>query len=143
MIEGAKKVHDFLTVGAAAPLQEAAVAGLTLPESYYEELGELYTKKRDFFLKGLDEIGLVHTVPQGSYFVLVDISPFLALEQFKGWTDLRFCEWMVKNIKVAAVPGSSFFKEDVNNLIRLHFARSEEVLQEALNRLKKLENLLK
>lgn len=143
VIEGAKKVHDFLTVGAAAPLQEAAVAGLTLPESYYEELGELYTKKRDFFLKGLDEIGLVHTVPQGSYFVLVDISPFLALEQFRGWTDLRFCEWMVKNIKVAAVPGSSFFKEDVNNLIRLHFARSEEVLQEALNRLKKLENLLK
>ena len=143
VIENAKKVHDFLTVGAAAPLQEAAIAGLNLPQSYYDGLKELYTKKRDYFLSGLDKIGLKHNVPQGSYFVLVDIQDFLDLDQFKGWSDLEFCEWMVRNIKVAAVPGSSFFRENENNLIRLHFARSEETLNEALKRLSKLGDLLK
>ena len=142
VIEAAKKVHDFLTVGAAAPLQEAAVAGLTMPESYYEELGALYTEKRDYFLEGLDRIGLKHNVPQGSYFVLVDIQDFLDLPQFSGWTDLQFCEWMVENIGVAAVPGSSFFRENVNNLIRLHFARSKETLDQALERLSKLKDIL-
>ena len=142
VIENAKKVHDFLTVGAAAPLQEAAVAGLTLPESYYEELGALYTKKRDYFLAGLDRIGLKHNVPQGSYFVLVDIQDFLDLPRFKGWSDLQFCEWMIENIGVAAVPGSSFFREEVNNLIRLHFARSKETLDLALDRLSKLRDVL-
>ena len=142
VIENAKKVHDFLTVGAAAPLQEAAVAGLTLPESYYEELGALYTKKRDYFLAGLDRIGLKHNVPQGSYFVLVDIQDFLDLPRFKGWSDLQFCEWMIENIGVAAVPGSSFFREEVNNLIRLHFARSKETLDLALYRLSKLRDVL-
>ena len=142
VIENAKKVHDFLTVGAAAPLQEAAVAGLTLPESYYEELGALYTKKRDYFLAGLDRIGLKHNVPQGSYFVLVDIQDFLDLPRFKGWSDLQFCEWMIENIGVAAVPGSSFFREEVNNLIRLHFARSKETLDLALDRLSQLRDVL-
>lgn len=142
VIEAAKKVHDFLTVGAAAPLQEAAVAGLTLPENYYTDLGALYTEKRDYFLSGLDRIGLKHNTPQGSYFVLVDIQDFLDLPQFKGWSDLQFCEWMVENIGVAAVPGSSFFREDVNNLIRLHFARSKETLDEALSRLEKLADVL-
>ena len=142
VIEAAKKVHDFLTVGAAAPLQEAAVAGLTLPESYYAELGALYTEKRDYFLAGLDRIGLKHNVPQGSYFVLVDIQDFLDLPRFRGWSDLEFCEWMVKEIGVAAVPGSSFFREDVNNLIRLHFARSRETLDLALDRLSKLGAIL-
>ncbi len=142
VIEAAKKVHDFLTVGAAAPLQEAAVAGLTLPESYYTDLGALYTEKRDYFLSGLDRIGLKHNTPQGSYFVLVDIQDFLDLPQFKDWSDLQFCEWMVENIGVAAVPGSSFFREDVNNLIRLHFARSKETLDEALSRLEKLADVL-
>ena len=143
VIEAAKKVHDFLTVGAAAPLQEAAVTGLNFPESYYENLLAVYTKKRDYFLKGLDEIGLKHNVPQGTYFVLVDISDFLELPQFKGWTDLEFCEWMIVNIGVAAVPGSSFFKEEVNHLIRLHFAREKETMDEALARLGKLQELLK
>ena len=91
VIEGARKVHDFLTVGAAAPLQEAAVAGLEMPASYYEELQALYTEKRDHFLAGLDRVGLKHNVPQGTYFVMIDISDFLALPQFKGWTDLQFC----------------------------------------------------
>ena len=138
VVEGAKKVHDFLTVGAAAPLQEAAVAGLMIPESYYEDLLALYTEKRDYFLKGLDSIGLKHNIPQGTYFVLADIQEFLDLPMFRGFTDLEFCEWMIKNIGVAAVPGSSFFKEPVNHLIRLHFAREEATLHEALLRLQKL-----
>ena len=142
VVEAAKKVHDFLTVGAAAPLQEAAVVGLTFPESYYEELLRVYTEKREYFLAGLDRIGLKHNVPQGTYFVLVDIQEFLDLPQFQGYTDLEFCEWMIRNIKVAAVPGSSFFKEEVNHLIRLHFAREKETIDEAISRLAKLQELL-
>ncbi len=142
VIEGAKKVHDFLTVGAAAPLQEAAVAGLDLPETYYSELQKIYTEKRDFFLEGLDRIGLSHNIPQGTYFVMIDISPFLELSQFSGMTDLEFCEWMIKSIGVAAVPGSSFFREPVNHLIRLHFARQRSTLEESLRRLAKMTQLL-
>ena len=142
IVECAKKVHDFLTVGAPSPLQEAAVVGLNFDESYYEQLKKTYTEKRDYFLKGLDEIGLEHTTPQGTYFVLVDISKFLELDQFKGMNDLEFSEWMTKNIGVAPVPGSSFFREEVNNLIRLHFARSKETLDECLRRLSKLKKLL-
>ena len=140
--ENAKKVHDFLTVGAPAPLMEAVCAGFSLGEAYYQEMKEMYTRKRDLFCKGLDDIGIKHTVPQGSYFVMVDISDFLAKEKFAGWTDLQFCEWMVEEVGVAAVPGSSFFREDVNHLIRLHFARSEESLTEALNRLAGLKKYL-
>lgn len=143
VIEAAKKVHDFLTVGAAAPLQEAAVTGLNFPQSYYDDLLELYTEKRAYFLDGLDRIGLKHNVPQGTYFVMIDIQEYLNLPQFAGYTDLEFCEWMIRNIGVAAVPGSSFFKEEVNSLIRLHFAREKSTMDEALNRLAKLQELVK
>lgn len=143
VIEAAKKVHDFLTVGAAAPLQEAAVTGLNFPDSYYEKLLETYTSKREYFLNGLDKIGLKHNIPQGTYFVLIDIQEFLKLPRFEGYSDMDFCEWMIKNIGVAAVPGSSFFKEKVNHLIRLHFAREEKTMDEALKRLGKLQELLK
>ena len=142
VIEAAKKVHDFLTVGAPAPLQEAAVVGLNFGDDYYADLNKLYTEKRDYFIAGLDRIGLRHNVPQGTYFVMIDISDLLELEQFRNFTDLEFCEWMIKEIGVAAVPGSSFFREPVNNLIRLHFARGRDVLDEALNRLAKLKELL-
>lgn len=81
-------------------------------------------------------------MPQGTYFVLIDIQEFLDLPQFAGYTDLEFCEWMIRNIGVAAVPGSSFFKEEVNNLIRLHFAREEKTLDEAIVRLAKMAELL-
>lgn len=138
VIEAAKKVHDFLTVGAAAPLQEAIIAGLMLGDEYYKELQETYTKKRDFFLKGLDRIGLKHNIPQGTYFVMIDIQEFLDLPKFKGFSDMEFCEWMIRNVGLAAVPGSSFFREPVNQYIRLHFARSEEVLKEALLCLEKM-----
>ena len=115
--------------------------GLKFSEDYYEKLLALYTEKRNYFLAGLDRIGLKHNVPQGTYFVLIDISEFLELPQFQGFTDLQFCEWMIKEIGVAAVPGSSFFKEEVNNLLRLHFAREKETLDEALGRLEKLKEL--
>ena len=141
VVEAAKKVHDFLTVGASAPLQEAAVTGLNFPDSYYEQLRKIYTKKRNYFLEGLDRIGLEHNIPQGTYFVLIDIKKFLDMPRFQGYTDLEFCEWMIQNIGVAAVPGSSFFKEEVNHLIRLHFAREENTLEEAIQRLGKLQKL--
>ena len=140
VIEAARKVHDFLTVGAAAPLQEAAAVGLAFPDSYYEGLKRLYTEKRDRFLAGLDRVGLKHNVPQGSYFVMVDIQEFLDLPAFSGMSDLEFCEWMIREIGVAAVPGSSFFREPVNNLIRFHFARGAETLDEAVRRLEKLKS---
>lgn len=143
VVEGAKKVHDFLTVGAPAPLQEAAVVGLNFPQSYYDGLLDLYTRKRSRFLDGLDKIGLKHNIPEGTYFVMVDIQDFLNLPQFAGYSDLEFCEWMIREIGVAAVPGSSFFREPVNNLIRLHFARSEETIDEAIRRLSRMTELLK
>jgi aminotransferase len=129
IIEAAKKVHDFLTVGAAAPLQEAAVTGLKFGDEYYKWLQEKYTGKRDLFLKGLDELKIPHTTPQGAYYVLMDISEF-------GYeSDLEFCEVLAREVGVGAVPGSSFFKENVNHLIRMHFAKKDETLYEALNRM--------
>ena len=129
IIEVAKKVHDFLTVGAAAPLQEAAVTGLKFGEQYYKDLQEKYTSKRDLFLRGLDDIGIAHTVPEGAYYILLDIG------EFGFASDLEFCEVLARDVGVGAMPGSSFFKEPVNNLIRLHFAKKDETLNEALNRL--------
>lgn len=117
--------------------------GLRFGDEYYKELLDSYTRKRNYFLEGLDKIGLKHNVPQGTYFVLLDIQEFLDLPEFAGFTDLEFCEWMIKNIGVAAVPGSSFFKEEVNHLIRLHFARQQSVLEEALARLQKLADYIK
>ncbi len=129
VIDRARKVHDFLTVGAAAPLMEAAVTGLTMGDDYYAALQESYTKKRDLFLKGLDSLGIAHTVPQGAYYILLDISEY-------GYEDdLLFCEQLARKVGVGAVPGSSFFREPVNHLIRLHFAKREATLNEALNRL--------
>lgn len=132
IIEVAKKVHDFLTVGAAAPLQEAAVTGLRFGDDYYRWLQEKYTSKRNLFLKGLDDLRIPHTIPQGAYYVLLDISEF-------GYdSDLEFCEVLARDVGVGAVPGSSFFREPVNHLIRLHFAKKDETLNEALNRLESL-----
>lgn len=127
--ERAKKVHDFLTVGAAAPLQEAVVPGLYFDQRYYDELQALYTHKRDLFLDGLDQIGIIHNVPQGAYYVMLDISRF-------GFdSDLEFCEVLARDVGVGAVPGSSFFREPIQHLIRLHFAKEDETLREALRRL--------
>ncbi|MEI6085190.1 MAG: aminotransferase class I/II-fold pyridoxal phosphate-dependent enzyme [Verrucomicrobiota bacterium] len=132
IINQARKVHDFLTVGAAAPLQEAAVTALELPDSYYKELQTTYTDKRTRFLNHLDAAGLKYTKPNGAYYVMIDISDFNAKD------DVTFCEWLAKDIGVAAVPGSSFFREPVKNLIRLHFAKKTETLDAAGERLLKL-----
>lgn len=135
--ERVKKVHDFLTVGAAAPLQEAAVTGLKFGDDYYRELQEKYTKKRELFLRGLDEIGLKHTVPQGAYYILIDISEF-------GYkSDTEFAEVLARDVGVGAVPGSSFFKEEENRYVRLHFAKKDETLNEALNRLSDIRKKIK
>ena len=130
IIEQIKKVHDFLTVGAAAPLQEAAVVGLEFKDAYYDELQKLYTHKKDLFINGLKELNIPHTEPQGAYYVMVDISEF-------GYdSDLDFCVDLIKNVGVAAVPGSSFFKEKENRYIRFYFAKKDETLLAALDRLK-------
>ena len=127
--ERIKKVHDFLTVGAAAPLQEAVIPGLNFQQDYYDKLQATYTHKRDLFLKGLKDVGLEFSEPQGAYYVLMDITPF-------GYdNDLEFCQVLAKEVGVGAVPGSSFFREPVNHLIRFHFAKKDETLNEALNRL--------
>ena len=127
--ERIKKVHDFLTVGAAAPLQEAIIPGLKFGQDYYDGLQAEYTHKRDLFLRGLRDIGIAHTVPEGAYYIMMDISEF-------GYdNDLEFCEVLAEKVGVGAVPGSSFFREDVNHLIRFHFAKKDETLNEALNRL--------
>ena len=136
VIAGARKVHDFLTVGAAAPLQEAAVTALEQPLSYYEQMTEAYTRKRDLFLSYLDEAGLSYSRPQGAYYVMVDCTAFGVTD------DYAFCRWMAEKVGVAAVPGSSFFHEPINHLIRLHFSRSEKILTETGQRLKKLKTLV-
>ena len=137
IIDRAKKVHDFLTVGAAAPLQEAVVTGLKMGQDYYDDLQAKYTHKKDLFLKGLDDLKIAHTDPQGAYYVLLDIAEF-------GYeSDLAFCEDLAHYVGVGAVPGSSFFREPVNNLIRLHFAKKDETLLDALNRLESLRTKIK
>ncbi|WP_396222693.1 pyridoxal phosphate-dependent aminotransferase [Gemmatimonas sp.] len=129
VINQAKKVHDFLTVGAAAPLMEAAVGALELPPSYYEGLTTLYTAKRELFLDILRTTGLPFTEPQGAYYVMVDISAL-------GFADdTAASEWLIKDVGVAGVPGSSFFREPVKHLIRFHFAKREETLRAAGERL--------
>lgn len=132
IVDRAKKVHDFLTVGAAAPLQEAVLPGLQFGQDYYDDLLAKYTHKKELFLKGLDDLRISHNDPEGAYHVLLDISEF-------GYdSDLQFCEELARDVGVGAVPGSSFFREPVNHLIRLHFAKKDETLLEALNRLEQL-----
>ena len=134
IIDRAKKVHDFLTVGAAAPMQEAVIPGLKFGQDYYDDLLAKYTHKKELFLKGLDDLHIVHNDPEGAYYVLMDISRF-------GYdSDLKFCEDLARLVGVGAVPGSSFFREPVNHLIRFHFAKKDETLLAALNRLESLKD---
>ncbi|MBC1241277.1 pyridoxal phosphate-dependent aminotransferase [Nostoc sp. 2RC] len=133
-----RKVHDFLTVGAPAPLQRAGVAAMQLPQSYYEELAKLYQKKRDNILQILNRVGIPYFLPQGAYYVLADISKF-------GYkTDVEFTYNLIKNIGVAVVPGSSFFNEPQkgHSLIRFCFSKRPETLQAAGDRLLKLQTTL-
>lgn len=133
-----RKVHDFLTVGAPAPLQRAGVAAMQLPVSYYEELAKLYQQKRDNFLEILDTVGIPYFVPQGAYYIFADISKF-------GYkTDVEFTTYLIKEIGVAVVPASSFFSksETGKNYIRFCFSKKPETLAQAGERLLKLQTLL-
>jgi aminotransferase len=127
-----RKVHDFLTVGAAAPLQHAVVAGLNLPDSYYAGLAREYAERRDILLGYLNQTGLNYTQPQGAYFVMVDVSPFGVAN------DVEFARWMTKEIGVAPVPGSVFFHTPEHRYVRLNFAKRAETLHAAGERLLKL-----
>ena len=137
IIDRARKVHDFLTVGCAAPLMEAVIPALGFGQDYYDGFVEKYAAKKKLFLGGLDSLGIVHNDPEGAYYVMLDISEY-------GYdSDLTFCEDLARVVGVGAVPGSSFFKEPVNHLIRFHFAKNDETLIEALNRLENMKKLKK
>ena len=137
IIDTAKKVHDFLTVGASAPLMEAAVVGLNLGDDYYRDLLALYTDRRSLFLNGLDRLDIRHNTPEGAYYVMLDIS------EFKGYdTDVDFCVKLAEKVGVGAVPGSAFYDIPEHRYIRMHFAKSEETLNEALNRLERMKKVM-
>ncbi len=129
-----RKVHDFLTVGAATPLQQAGITALTLPDSYFSALAESYRQKRDLLIGILENTGFTCLVPKGAYYVMCDISAF-------GFeSDTAFCKHLVEEIGVAAVPGSSFFSDPSTGkqLIRFCFAKKPETLQAAGERLSHL-----
>ena len=132
-----KKIHDFTVVGAASPLQETALTALNFGDDYYQELQAHYTHMKEIFTGGLRNLGLKFTEPQGTYFVMMNISEF-------GYkSDDQFCIDLAQKVGVAAVPGSSFFREPVNHLIRFHFAKKDETLYDALNRLESLRQKMK
>ena len=137
IIDTAKKVHDFLTVGAAAPLMEAAVVGLNFGEDYYRDLLGVYDERRTLFLSGLDRLNIRHNVPEGAYYVMLDIS------EFQGYdTDVDFCLKLAEKVGVGAVPGSAFYDIPEYRYIRMHFAKSVDTLNEALNRLEKMKTYM-
>lgn len=136
LMDQCKKVHDFLTVCAPSPLQEAIIAGLKMPDSYYAELQAHYTHMKELFCGGLRSLGFDFIDPQGTYFLLVDIGKWA-----KG-DDVAFCERLAREIGVAAVPGSTFYKEDVRHLARFHYAKKDETLLAALDRLADIDKLL-
>jgi aminotransferase len=132
-----RKVHDFLTVGAAAPLQAAGAVALSLPESYFRGLSEAYRKRRDLLVPVLREAGFKAYVPQGAYYVMTDVSAF-------GYeNDLAFAKHLVADVGVATVPGSSFYKDpkDGSQQVRFAFCKKDETLLEAGRRLRNIKEL--
>jgi aspartate/methionine/tyrosine aminotransferase len=133
-----RKVHDFLTVGAPAPLQEAGAAALSLPASYYRELADRYRARRDHLIPALEKAGFLCYRPHGAYYVMTDIRAF-------GFgNDVEFAEYLVKEIGIACVPGSSFYKhpKDGSQQVRFAFCKKPETLDEAARRLEKLRSRL-
>ena len=129
-----RKMHDFLTVGAAAPLQEAAAQALGMDSDYYRQLSAQYTERRDYLVAALQEVGFQVWKPSGAYYVMADISRVTEL------SDVEFVHQLVKEYGVAAVPGSSFYRDPGcgNHLIRFAFCKTLDVLQEAADRLLRL-----
>jgi aspartate/methionine/tyrosine aminotransferase len=133
-----RKVHDFLTVGAPAPLQEAGAAALSLPASYYRELADRYRTRRDRLIPALEKAGFRCYRPRGAYYVMTDINAF-------GFpNDVEFAAYLVKEISIACVPGSSFYKhpKDGSQQVRFAFCKKPETLDEAARRLEKLRSRL-
>jgi len=130
-------VHDFLTVGAAAPLQEAGAHALSLPRSYYEELARAYQARRDLLVNGLQSAGFECFVPGGAYYVMTDISAFDYTD------DLAFTRYLIEDIGVAVVPGSSFFHRPAGGAqyVRFCFCKRDETLQAATERLRRINRL--
>ncbi len=129
-----RKIHDFLTVGAANPLQHAGAFALSLPNSYYKELQKEYQRKRDFIVPILQENGFKCEMPQGAYYVMTDISDF-------GFAnDIEFTKHLIREIGVAVVPGSSFYhdKNLGSQKVRFCFCKKDETLEAAAERLQKL-----
>ncbi|HEY3211302.1 MAG TPA: aminotransferase class I/II-fold pyridoxal phosphate-dependent enzyme [Actinomycetota bacterium] len=137
LIAAIRKVHDFLTVAAPAPLQEAGVAALGLPDSYYRELAQAYTERRDVFLGGLKGTALRASRPQGAYYTMVEVKDIRARRDLPD--DVALCREMVIHAVVAAVPGSSFFIDPSagRDLVRLAFPKRLETLLVAAERLAK------
>jgi aspartate/methionine/tyrosine aminotransferase len=131
---GIRKVHDFLTVGAAAPLQEAGAVALGLPGEYYQDLASAYQHRRDTLLEGLRRAGLQCSLPRGAYYIMADIGGVTALD------DQEFTRYLVQDVGVAVVPGSSFFHRaaDGSRYIRFCFCKRESTLLEAARRLEKI-----
>ena len=134
LTDAIRKVHDFLTVGAPAPLQEAAAVALAFPDSFYTELAEAYTARREVLLSALEEIGFRVFRPQGAYYIMADITPFGATD------DVAFSRYLTAEIGVAPVPGSSFYQNQElgRTKIRFTFSKKEETLRAAAERLMKL-----
>jgi aminotransferase len=126
---GVRKVHDFLTVGAPHPFQEAAVCALEFPDEYYERLAGDYTRRCNLFTGYLDKLGVPYVLPEGAYFILVDISSLGFADDFE------FCQWLIGNIGVAAVPGSVFFHDRLTQFVRFHFSKRDATLIAAGERL--------
>ncbi|MCK4270391.1 MAG: aminotransferase class I/II-fold pyridoxal phosphate-dependent enzyme [Methanogenium sp.] len=126
-----RKIHDFLTVGAPAPLQHACVTALSLPASYYTGLVEMYDKKRKILYDGLVNAGFTCSLPEGAYYIMADISDF-------GMGDVEFARYLVKEIGVAPVPGSSFYVGGGHDKVRFTFSKKDETLNEACNRLESM-----
>jgi aminotransferase len=134
LTDSIRKVHDFLTVGAAAPLQQAGVVALNLPDSYYEKLKVEYQRRRDFLLQRLEQAGFRCYRPQGAYYIMTDVTGL-------GFADdVSFVRHLIKNVGVAAVPGSSFFSDSTAGaaLIRFCFCKKYETLEEAGSRLRRI-----
>ena len=126
-----RKVHDFLTVGAPAPLQRAGTAAMQLPKAYYDDLGALYTQKRAQMMEILDDVGIPFFRPQGAYYILADI------QKFGFATDIAFSNHLIQTVGVAVVPGSSFFRdsEKGHGYVRFCFSKRPETLQAAHQKL--------
>ena len=133
---GIRKVHDFLTVGAAAPLQAAGAYALSLPQEYYDTMQREYQARRDMLLPVLEQSGFKTFTPDGAYYIMADISKF-------GFADdVEFTRHLIREVGVACVPGSSFYSNPADGAqqVRFCFCKKDETLHSAAERLSKLES---